>query len=203
MSLFRVPSLIQSLFWGRQWKGKDKDCVYLTFDDGPDDTTTPWVLELLQKENIQAAFFCLGNQIERHPAIFKKIIEQGHSIGNHTYNHEKGNKTKSTDYISSITKTDVLMNSELFRPPYGRITRKQKGEITGLGKRIIMWTWNSHDYNQKIGIETIIKKAKLIKGGDILLFHNNAKSMKNMMGSLPEVIRIIRDKRLTFKPISI
>ena len=132
--------------------------------------------------------------------FFAKVLIK--SNGNIVFS-EKGNKTKSKDYISSITKTDVLMNSELFRPPYGRITRKQKGEITGLGKRIIMWTWNSHDYNQKIGIETIIKKAKLIKGGDILLFHNNAKSMKNMMGSLPEVIRIIRDKRLTFKPISI
>jgi len=200
MNFFRVPYLIQLMYWNKLWRGKDKNCVYLTFDDGPDDTT-PWVLELLQKENIQATFFCLGNQIERHPAIFKKIIEQGHAIGNHTYNHEKGNKTKREDYISSITKTDALMNSGLFRPPYGRITKKQREALKQKGKRIIMWSWISNDYNQRVNSKTIIKKAQSIRSRDILLFHNNKKSEKNLKDSLPQVIKIVKNKGLRFKTI--
>ena len=203
MFIFRIPYLIQSLFWKRQWRGKEPTSVYLTFDDGPEEKATPWLLDLLHKEKIQATFFCVGNQIERYPSLFKKITEHGHVVGNHTYNHEKGNKTQNAEYLSSIEKTDALMHSNLFRPPYGRLTRKQQNKIISLGKRIVMWTWISHDYDQRIQSKKIIKKANLIKGGDIILFHNNTKSMKNLTGSLPEVIQIIRSKGLTFKPISI
>lgn len=201
MTFFRVPYLIQLIYWSKLWKGKDKDCVYLTFDDGPDDTTTPWVLDLLQKENIQATFFCLGNQIERHPAIFKKIIEQGHSVGNHTYNHEKGNKTNCKNYISSIEKTDALVNTRLFRPPYGRITKRQGASLKQMGKKIIMWSWISHDYDSQVNSKTIIKKAQFIRSRDILLFHNSIKSEKNLKDSLPQLIKIIKNKGLSFKPI--
>jgi len=201
MNFFRIPYFIQLVYWNKQWKGEEENCVYLTFDDGPDDSTTPWVLDLLQKEKIQATFFCLGSQMERHPSIFNYIIEQGHAIGNHTYNHEKGNKTKNEDYISSITKTDALMNSELFRPPYGSITRAQLKKLKKLNKKIVMWSWVSHDYNQQVDSKTIIKKAKTIRSRDILLFHNNKKSAKNLKETLPQVIKIIKNKGLKFKPI--
>ena len=178
MFIFRIPNLIQYLFWNRQWKGKDKKSVYLTFDDGPEGVTTSWVLDLLKKENIRATFFCLGSQIERHPPLLKEIIAQGHSVGNHTYNHEKGSTTNCKNYLSSIEKTDALVNTKLFRPPYGRITKRQTASLKKMGKKIIMWTWNSHDYDQRVNSKTIIKKARQIKGGDILLFHSNSKSSK-------------------------
>ncbi len=201
MNFFRVPYFIQLMYWSKLWKGKDENCVYLTFDDGPDDTTTPWVLDLLKKEQIQATFFCLGNQMERHPSIFKYITDQGHAIGNHTYNHEKGNKTRSEDYLSSITKTDSMMNSELFRPPYGSITRAQVKKLKKLNKEIVMWSWISHDYNHEVDPKTIIKKAHSIRSRDILLFHNNKKSEKNLKDSLPQVIKIVKNKGLRFKTI--
>ena len=202
MFLFRVPSLIQTLFGQRQWKGDDLNCVYFTFDDGPDEGCTPWILDLLSKEKVPSTFFCLGSQIEKHPKLYNDIVIRGHAIGNHTYNHEKGSKTSTDTYISSVHKTDALMNSPLFRPPYGRLTKSQSVTLKQEGKKIIMWTWNSQDYNQNVSPESIVKKAALIRGGDILLFHSNSKSAGHLKKCLPEVIRIIKEKNLKFKTLA-
>lgn len=202
MFLFRVPFLIQSLFGQRQWKGDDSNCVYFTFDDGPDKGSTKWLLDLLRKEKVPSTFFCLGNQIEKYPELYNDIIKKGHAIGNHTYNHEKGSKTNKKKYISSVQKTDAVMNSNLFRPPYGRLTREQSVSLKKMGKKIIMWTWNSQDYNKNVSAESILKKAALIKGGDILLFHSNPKSAEKLKKCLPEVIRMIKEKNLKFKTLA-
>ena len=202
MPLFRVPNIVQSFYGNRQWSGNKKGCVYLTFDDGPEEKITSWLLELLKKEDIKATFFCLGKQIENYPELFQEILNNGHAVGNHTYNHEKGSHTSSKKYLNSIKKTDILMNSTLFRPPYGRLTRDQVRKVNMTGKKIIMWTWNAHDYDQNMNEQTIIKKAALIKDGDILLFHNNLKSTKLMMACLPKVISIIKEKNLIFKTVA-
>ena len=202
MQFFRVPYMIQSFFWNRQWTGKDTNSVYLTFDDGPNETITPWLLEFLKKENIQATFFCVGSQIQKHPALYEKIKKLGHVVGNHTYNHEKGTKTTADEYIASVEASDAIVKSDLFRPPYGRMTSKQERLLLKLNKKIIMWSWISHDYNKNTNPNTIVSKANKIKGGDILLFHNNEKAKKNLMTSLPAVIGVIREKRLTFNAIS-
>ena len=202
MPLFRVPNIVQSVYGNRQWKGKKNGCVYLTFDDGPEEKTTLWLLELLKEKDIKATFFCLGKQIESHPKLFKEILNHGHAVGNHTYNHEKGSQTNSQKYLNSIIKTDDLMSTVLFRPPYGKLTRRQENKIIMMGKKIIMWTWNAHDYDQNIDEETIIKKAALIKDGDILLFHNSVKSAKLMMACLPKVISVIKEKNLIFKTVA-
>ena len=201
MRFFRVPYVIQSLFWNRKWTGKDPSSVYLTFDDGPDETVTPWLLEFLNKENIQATFFCIGSQVEKHPVIYKKMKELGHVIGNHTYKHEKGTKTSADLYLNSVKATDSILKSNLFRPPYGRMTLKQERLLLNSNKKIIMWSWISHDYDKNIKPNKIVSKANNIRGGDILLFHNNKKAKKNIMSTLPEVIQIIRDKNLTFNAI--
>ena len=202
MRFFRVPYLIQSLFWNRKWTGKDSSSVYLTFDDGPDETVTPWLLEFLNKENIKATFFCVGSQVEKYPVIYKKMKEFGHIVGNHTYNHEKGTKTSADLYMESVQATDSILKSNLFRPPYGRITSKQERLLLNSNKKIIMWSWISYDYDKNTNPNTIVSKANNIKGGDILLFHNNQKAKKNIMSTLPEVIRIIREKQLKFNLIS-
>lgn len=196
---FRVPFLVQLLFKRRIWRGKDSNAIYLTFDDGPDVNTTPWVLALLKKENIKATFFCLGHNIERNPSLFNNIIQDGHAIGNHTYSHERGTTTKISAYIDSIRKTEALYSSKLFRPPYGRMSFSQVGKLVSMGKKIIMWTWNSQDYKTSLEYSEIINTAEGIKGRDILLFHNSQKSEQNMKKSLPEVIRIIKQKQLLFK----
>jgi len=172
--------------------------VHLTFDDGPDPDTTPWVLGLLKKENVKATFFCIGKNIEENPLIFKQIIDHGHAIGNHTYNHEKGTESKTADYLKSIQRTDDLHAADLFRPPYGRAKFGQVNRILLLGKQIIMWTWNSQDYKKEIGPDEIVKNANKITGRDILLFHNSAKSNLSMQESLPRVIEIVKQKGLKF-----
>ena len=146
MPLFRVPYIVQSIYRNRQWRGNKKDCVYLTFDDGPEEKTTMWLLEFLKKEDIKATFFCLGKQIESYPDLFQEILNNGHAIGNHTYNHEKGSHTSCKKYINSIKKTDVLMNSTLFRPPYGRLTREQerKEERSWKSGRLSRWERYHH-----------------------------------------------------------
>ena len=99
---FRVPFLVQFLFRRRIWRGKDANAVYLTFDDGPDRYTTPWVLDLLKRENIKATFFCIGQNIENNPSLFNDILENGHSIGNHTFNHEKGTVSHIVNDMASF-----------------------------------------------------------------------------------------------------
>lgn len=196
---FRVPFLVQLLFKRRIWRGEDSNSVYLTFDDGPDIETTPWVLDLLKRENIKATFFCIGQNIEKHPSLFKEILNNGHRIGNHTYKHEKGTKTRKTAYLDSIGKTETLHSSNLFRPPYGRINIFQVDILLSMGKKIIMWTWNAQDYKKSLKHSQIIDKARTIRGRDILLFHNSKKSEHNMKNSLPEVIKIVKQKELLFK----
>ena len=194
----RVPLLVQLVFKRRIWRGEDKNTVHLTFDDGPDPDTTPWVLGLLKKENVKATFFCIGKNIEENPLIFKQIIDHGHAIGNHTYNHEKGTESKTADYLKSIQRTDDLHAADLFRPPYGRAKFGQVNRILLLRKQIIMWTWNSQDYKKEIGPDEIVKNANKITGRDILLFHNSAKSNLSMQESLPRVIEIVKQKGLKF-----
>ena len=196
---FRVPFLVQLLFKRRIWRGEDSNSVYLTFDDGPAIETTPWVLDLLKRENIKATFFCIGQNIEKHPSLFKEILNNGHRIGNHTYKHEKGTKTRKTAYLDSIGKTETLHSSNLFRPPYGRINIFQVDNLLSMGKKIIMWTWNAQDYKKSLKHSQIIDKARTIRGRDILLFHNSKKSEHNMKNSLPEVIKIVKQKELLFK----
>ena len=196
---FRVPFLVQLLFKRRVWRGQDSNAVYLTFDDGPDIETTPWVLDLLRRENIKATFFCIGQNIENNPTLFKEILNNGHAIGNHTYKHEKGTKTKKTEYITSVRKTENLHSSNLFRPPYGRLNIFQVDNLLSMGKKIIMWTWNAQDYKKSLEHSQIIDNARTIKGRDILLFHNSKKSEQNMKNSLPEVIKIVKQKKLFFK----
>ena len=196
---FRVPFLVQLLFKRRIWRGEDSNSVYLTFDDGPDIETTPWVLDLLKRENIKATFFCIGQNIEKHPSLFKEILNNGHRIGNHTYKHEKGTKTRKTAYLDSIGKTETLHSSNLFRPQYGRINIFQVDNMLSMGKKIIMWTWNAQDYKKSLKHSQIIDKARTIRGRDILLFHNSKKSEHNMKNSLPEVIKIVKQKELLFK----
>tara|TARA_Y100000385_G_scaffold189191_1_gene195480 strand:+ start:26 stop:631 length:606 start_codon:yes stop_codon:yes gene_type:complete len=196
------PPLIARFFFNRYvWNIKnDKDSVYLTFDDGPNSEATNWTLSFLKEHQIKATFFCVGNNILKESQIFEQIIKDGHAIGNHLMNHENGFKTKNKDYISSFEQTKKKVKTNLFRPPYGKIKPSQAKTILKKDK-IIMWTWLSYDYNKNIDIQTIIKKAKKIKGGDILVFHDSEKSFERLKLILPQVVMLIKNKKLNFKTL--
>ena len=194
------------------WRVKtDKKVIYLTFDDGPIPEITEFVLETLENFKAKATFFCIGNNIEKHPDVFQKVVNHGHTIGNHTYNHLKGWNTEDDIYIENFKKcNDILLlpniehrtsNIEYFRPPYGRIKKSQAHEILKTHK-IIMWDVLSGDYDQSIPKETVLKKSiQYSEAGSIVLFHDSIKASKNMMYALPRFLENFSNQGFTFKKL--
>lgn len=200
MTPFRIPFFIPWVFPRRIWKMDSKTSVFLTFDDGPQPEITDWVLQFLEREGICATFFCVGNNVLKHTSIFENVRRSGHAIGNHTMHHERGNSVSINAYTSSIQEADQLIGSNLFRPPYGRLPFWKGCNISSQFK-VIMWSWLSYDYDSTVPIEVILNSAQNIKGGDILVFHDNPKSFERLKILLPEVVRIIRAKNLSFERI--
>jgi peptidoglycan/xylan/chitin deacetylase (PgdA/CDA1 family) len=174
--------------------------VYLTFDDGPTIEVTEWVLLELAKYNFKATFFCIGKNIENHREIAKKIISEGHQIGNHSQLHENGWETNTADYIDSvlmcqskINKLEIPKENLLFRPPYGKITRKQSKKLRQLGFRIIMWSNISKDYSKDVSDEECFQNSiKNLKNGDIIVFHDSYKAFENLKKTLPKTLEHLK-----------
>lgn len=202
MRIFKTPHFFKWIFPRRVWGfSRSKKAVYLTFDDGPSPDITPWILDYLQQEDIKATFFCVGSNIIRYPELFERIKSEGHTVGNHTMNHDKGTKGIFTDYEKSISDTQLLIKNNLFRPPYGRI-RAWQSYLLAKKYTIVMWTWLSYDFDTSISIATILNKAKSqISAGDILVLHDNDKVKDRVKDLLPKLTQVIRDKNLSFKKI--
>ena len=198
---FKTPFVFRYLFSKREWGFSNSTDVYLTFDDGPTEELTAWILDFLKKENIQATFFCVGENAEKQPHSMRDMIADGHSIGNHTMNHIKGVNRSKREYRDSIENAGSFINSDLFRPPYGRMSVKHEKSISEK-YRIIMWSWLSYDFDHSVSIDKILKKAKKqIKGGEIIVLHDNLKVQERLKELLPALVRIIREKNLSFKII--
>ena len=190
LKLIQIPPIIQGVFPSITWnKERTNKTLYLTFDDGPHKTLTPFILDELKKYNAKATFFYQGYQVEKHPSLFKKCIEENHRIGNHTYSHLNGWTTKNEDYFKDIENANALINSKLFRPPYGRIKPSQ---LRHLNKSydIIMWDILSWDFDKNTSADqcynNIICNAE---GGSIIVLHENQKSIKKVREVLPRVLK--------------
>ncbi|XOV66981.1 MAG: polysaccharide deacetylase family protein [Fluviicola sp.] len=202
MKQFRTPYFFRWIFHRRVWGfSRQSGFVYLTFDDGPTPECTHWILDQLSARNIKATFFCVGANAKSHPELMKRIINEGHSIGNHTMRHEKGTQTKKEDYFRSIEEAAAFIPSKLFRPPYGRIPMAFTKELRKKYD-VIMWTWLSYDYHPDVCAAQILDRAKSIQSGDILVLHDNVKSFDKLKETLPELLRLIEEKGLKFAPIS-
>ncbi|MFC4739306.1 polysaccharide deacetylase family protein [Flavobacterium ponti] len=207
--MVKVPKIIKKLFFNQVWEIPNKENkIYLTFDDGPTPKVTEWVLDILEKENIKATFFCIGNNIEKHPEIFKRILKEGHSIGNHTFNHLKGWKTATKNYIENVDLCENEINKlasisyKLFRPPYGKISLIQSIQLRKKGFKIIMWDVLSKDYDQTISPEKCFENIKITTSGSIVVFHDSLKAQKNLEYSLPKAIKFLKEKGFTFETIN-
>lgn len=202
MKIFKTPCFFKWFFPRRTWGfSRSIAQVYLTFDDGPNPEITPWILDYLKEKNIQATFFCVGSNIARYSELFQRIKAEGHSIGNHTMNHEKGTKVPFKQYKSSISETKKLIGNNLFRPPYGRVNAWKSYQLSK-EYHLIMWSWLSYDFDPSIPISTILKKAKKqIIAGDIIVLHDNPKVTDRVKELLPKLIEIIDQKGLKFKKI--
>lgn len=187
-----------SMLWGMP-KGERK--IYITFDDGPHPTITPQVLEILKKFNAKATFFCVGNNVKKYKDTFNMIIRDGHSVGGHTYNHEKGWNTKTKNYITSVIETQQLIKSSLFRPPHGRIKSSQIKKLKN-NYKLVAWTVISYDWDKSLSPEdcfnNVIKNAG---DGSIVVFHDSEKSVKNMIPALTKVLEYYSDKGFIFESL--
>ena len=198
--LVRTPSIIRLFFPSFIWKKKTKKKeIWLTFDDGPSPTVTPWILEILKEEKIKATFFLIGKEIEKEPSLLEKIINEGHAIGNHTYSHPNGLLTKTKEYINNIHMCQKLLpKTNLFRPPYGKLRYNQIKYIKKKYK-IILWDVLTYDFMNKISKETIKKNVlTYTQKGSIIVFHNNQKSFHNLKLVLRGIITDLKTKGFSF-----
>ena len=187
--LVRPPQFLRRYYKKSVWRVETDDpVIYLTFDDGPIEELTPWVLDILKQYEIKATFFCVGENIEKNPAVFKRILDEGHQVGNHTYNHIKGWKTDTELYLDNVAKCEPFLSTKLFRPPYGRIKRSQFNRLSETYK-VIFWDVLSYDYDKFVTPETCLDNSiRYTRPGSIIVFHDNIKAQKNLKFALPRYI---------------
>ena len=205
----KTPKVAKLLFPSLVWEvPSNEKSIYLTFDDGPTPVITDWVLDTLNEYGAKATFFCIGKNIKQNPQIFNRILQEGHGIGNHTNNHLKGWNTKTSTYISDIKKcekqitkhTDV--KTTLFRPPYGKIKRKQIKKVQKLGYKIVMWNVLPVDWDKKVSVTQCLQNAVYYtKPGSIVVFHDSEKAARNMQYALPRVLQEFTNEGYKFKRI--
>ncbi|MBL7113151.1 MAG: polysaccharide deacetylase family protein [Bacteroidales bacterium] len=199
MFFVRTPVLLMKIFPELIWRLKgqqreDDDCVYLTFDDGPTPGVTTWVLDQLRQYDAKGTFFCLGKNVEKHPGLYRQIIDEGHSVGNHTYSHLKGWQTDNTEYYNDIQLANNLMSSTLFRPPYGSLRTSQIKYISE-EYNIVMWDVLSQDYSQTIAPQKVLSNVlSSVKGGSIVVFHDSLKAQPNLSYTLPRMLKELHGK---------
>jgi peptidoglycan/xylan/chitin deacetylase (PgdA/CDA1 family) len=204
--------IIKKIFSSYVWDiPNTENKIYLTFDDGPIPEITEWVLEELEKHNVKATFFCIGDNIVKHPEIFKKVIGEGHAIGNHTFNHLNGWKTNSETYVENLERCEETIqksainnqNSKVFRPPYGKIKKSQAKAIRHLGYKIIMWDVLSVDFDSNLTKEKCLENVlSNVRSGSIIVFHDSIKAFKNLKYTLPKTLASLKEKGFVFDVIS-
>lgn len=182
----------------------EDNAIYITFDDGPHPTITPFVLAELEKYNAHATFFCVGNNVARYPDTYKQMLAEGHTPGNHTYNHLNGWKTANNHYIRNINQAAKHIDSLLFRPPYGRIKLSQyrKMKRNNPGWKVYMWDILSGDFDRGISPEQCLDNVlSNIRPGSIVLFHDSEKAWDRMKFALPRVLEYCHQKNWKVKAL--
>lgn len=198
------PRFIRKLFRNLIWSMDsipNKKAIYLTFDDGPTEEVTDWVLDILDKYNAKATFFCIAKNIDINSNAYQRVLDRGHSVGNHTYSHLKGWETSYDEYINDIEMAQEFTKSNLFRPPYARFTPKQKQYIEKK-YNIILWNVLSRDYSTIVSpkgcAETVLNN---MKDGSIIVFHDSKKAFRNLSYTLPLVLEEAKKKGFSCEKI--
>ena len=200
--------LAYSPFWLRwfyrdlTWhKSRSDKCIFITFDDGPIPVVTPWVLNILKQFNVKATFFCIGDNVAKHPDVYRQILADGHSVGNHTFNHLNGWKTGDKAYLENIEQCKKLVQSNLFRPPYGR-SKTSQYSILNTQYSIIMWDVLSGDFDINLSPEKCLKNVlKYTKNGSIIVFHDSLKAFARLEYTLPLALEILQKKGYSFSQL--
>ena len=202
----KSPVWLQRLFPQRVWKmhGQEKK-IYLSFDDGPHPVHTLFILDYLLRYNAKATFFCIGRNVKMYPDVYQRILNEGHSVGNHTFNHLNGKKTNDKDYLEDVAAAGACTETNLFRPPYGRLTAFQAKLLMELNRpyKIIMWTVLSGDFDPGISKKRCLENVLLNTGkGSVVVFHDSDKAAEKMQYVLPLILETFSQKGYAFERIT-
>ncbi|SHF77563.1 Peptidoglycan/xylan/chitin deacetylase, PgdA/CDA1 family [Dysgonomonas macrotermitis] len=203
MFIEQPPFFYRFLFPGGIWRmpSKEEKVIYLTFDDGPIPEITPWVLDLLDRYNIKATFFCVGDNVKKHPEEYEEVLRRGHTVGNHTFNHVQGIRTLSKNYIKNTEKAAEYIKSTLFRPPHGHMRLPQFFKLRK-DYHIILWDVVTRDYSKRQTPEEVLDNVKhYARNGSVIVFHDSVKAEKNMKYALPLAIEWLKEQGYVFKTI--
>ena len=200
----KTPWLISAAFTHYIWEiDTQEKVIFLTFDDGPHPVATDYVLNQLKLFNAHATFFCVAKNVKEFPELYSRILNEGHGVGNHTFNHLNGWKVRDKKYLNDISEAIKYIDSKLFRPPYGKLSKFQAQQIAAFGLHIVMWTVLSGDFDKKISPEKCRNNVILnAKEGSIVVFHDSEKAFPRMQQALPEVLKYFTEKGFTFKALN-
>lgn len=203
MFFVKIPFWIKLFYPSLVWnKDRAEKKIYLTFDDGPNDTATTYVLNELKRHNAFATFFCIGKNVESNADVYNRIINDGHTVGNHTQNHVNGWNVSCHEYLENITKAKEKIDSTLFRPPYGRVKRSQIKALKKMGFEIIMWDVLSGDFDLNLSNEECLKNVlQNAQSGSIIVFHDSEKAFSKLKYTLPKVLEHLSNKGFVFSSI--
>ena len=203
----RTPGWLKQLFPGCVWDIPEKEkTLYLTFDDGPHPVITPQLLDWLKQYNAKATFFCIGDNVLRYPDVYRRLLTEGHTVGNHTHQHVNGWKTGTAEYLANVDRAARHIQSDLFRPPYGRITRRQ---LKGLRSRernmqVIMWNILAGDWVEDLSPESCFRRvSQRIRGGEIIVFHDSEKAWPRVAYAIPKLLEEFTASGFRFEAIPV
>jgi peptidoglycan/xylan/chitin deacetylase (PgdA/CDA1 family) len=193
------PALLRWAFPGTTWRESVKGkSVFLTFDDGPIPDVTPWVLQCLKEHDMVATFFCVGENIQKHPDVFQKLVESGMGIGNHTYSHKKAWRSNKADYLEDIDRFTELYRTNIFRPPHGQLYPWWVKNLKKRFSKIVMWDILTMDYDNALSADEVVKNVMdHLRPGSIIVFHDSIKSMPRLEMALPIVLDKIKEAGYT------
>lgn len=204
MFIEQPPLLYRFLYFKAKWRipVPGRKTVYLTFDDGPIPEITPWVLDVLDKYGVKATFFCVGDNVRKHPHVYAEVLRRGHSTGNHTFHHLQGWLTASKKFIADTHQARQLIDSPLFRPPHGHMVFPQPALLRKHGYRLVMWDVVTRDYNAKLTPQRVLNNVKqYTRDGSIIVFHDSLKAEKNMKYALPRAIEWLLQEGYVFEKL--
>lgn len=199
MLIEQPPALLRFLYPRALWRmDKTVKAVYLTFDDGPIPRVTPWVLDVLDKYGIRATFFMVGDNVRKHPELFREVLARGHRVGNHTFNHIQGIHYDADAYMANVLKADEWIGSDLFRPPHGHM-RWSQARALKRRFRIVMWDVVTRDYNRSLSPERVFDNVRrYTRDGSVIVFHDSLKAERNLRWALPRAIEWLQAKGYRF-----
>lgn len=204
MLIERPPLLYRLLMPQGIWRLplRDHKGVYFTFDDGPIPEVTPWVLDTLDRYDVKATFFCVGENAHRHPGLVAEILARGHALGNHTYNHLQGLKVPTARYLDNVAEAAALLPSRLFRPPHG-IMRREQARLLKRDYSIVMYDLVSRDYSRRLSPEQVLANVvRYTRNGSIIVWHDSLKAQRNVRYALPRAIEWLREHGFEIVPLT-